>query len=161
VANNKKPFPKEKLDRLLIDLEKHRPKGRAVAAFDADGTLWDTDLGEVFKNLIENSIKFNDKAKKEIVIDGEAKAGAGVLRVTDNGVGIPPEEREKIFEKFYQIENSFTGQVPGAGLGLALCKKVIEALGGEIHLESEIGKGTRVSLSLPRGKTNRIRPRAH
>lgn len=47
MRNNKKPFPKEKLDRLLSDLEKHRPKGRAVAAFDADGTLWDTDLGEM------------------------------------------------------------------------------------------------------------------
>jgi signal transduction histidine kinase len=64
-------------------------------------------------------------------------------------VGIPAEERDKIFQKFYQIENSFTGQVPGAGLGLALCKKVVEAMNGKIQLQSEIGKGTTFSVTLP------------
>jgi signal transduction histidine kinase len=67
----------------------------------------------------------------------------------DNGIGIPPEEQEKVFEKFHQVENSFTGQVPGAGLGLALCKKVLEAMGGKISLRSEIGKGTDVTLAFP------------
>jgi signal transduction histidine kinase len=70
--------------------------------------------------------------------------------VCDNGAGIPAEEREKVFEKFHQIENSFTGQIPGAGLGLALCKKVVQEMGGEITLVSELGKGTTVSVSFPR-----------
>ena len=109
-----------------------------------DGTL----MVEVFKNLIENAIKFNDKPEKKVIVDAEQKSGKVFLRVRDNGIGIPPEEKEKIFQKFYQVENSFTGQVPGAGLGLALCKKVVEAMGGSIAIESEIGKGTRVEVAL-------------
>lgn len=110
---------------------------------------------EVFKNLIENAIKFNDKPKKTVIIGADEANGNVTVRVTDNGVGIPPEEREKVFQKFYQIENSFTGQVPGAGLGLALCKKVVEAMGGKISLDSEIGKETTVSISLPGKKHSR------
>ncbi len=109
-------------------------------------------ITEVFKNLIENAIKFNDKAAKEIVIGAEKKSGEVIITVSDNGIGIPSEEKEKVFQKFYQVENSFTGQVPGAGLGLSLCKKVVEAMGGSISIESEIGKGTRVAVALPAKK---------
>ena len=104
---------------------------------------------EVFKNLLENAVKFNDKKKKEIRVSAVRKNGAVQVTIADNGVGIPGEEKEKVFQKFYQIENSFTGQVPGAGLGLALCKKVVEAMGGSIELDSELGKGTRVRITFP------------
>ncbi len=102
---------------------------------------------EVFKNLLEYAVNFNDKEKKQIVISSEKKNGGVTVHVSDNGVGIPSEERDKVFQKFYQIENSFTGQVPGAGLGLALCKKVVEEMGGKIQLQSELGKGTKVSVT--------------
>jgi signal transduction histidine kinase len=68
---------------------------------------------------------------------------------TDNGPGIPPEERAKIFNKFYQIEGSFTGQVQGMGLGLALVKRVVDEHGGHVRLESELGKGSTFIVSLP------------
>lgn len=99
---------------------------------------------EIFKNLIENAFKFNDKAEKKVVVSAVSQGKFVAISVKDNGVGIPAEEKEKVFQKFYQIENSFTGQVPGAGLGLALCKKAVEAMGGDIHLESELGRGTTV-----------------
>jgi two-component system sensor histidine kinase VicK len=108
---------------------------------------------EVFKNLFENAIKFNDKESKTILVKSEKSNGMVEVHVLDNGVGIPAEEREKVFQKFYQIESSFTGQVPGAGLGLALWKKVVEAMGGKIQLQSELGKGTRVSVTLPTKKS--------
>ncbi|MCG3206005.1 MAG: Adaptive-response sensory-kinase SasA [Elusimicrobia bacterium] len=107
-------------------------------------------LREVFKNLLENAFKFNDKPDKKILVDAKEQGDFVTLHVTDNGVGIPPEEQEKVFQKFYQVENSFTGQVAGAGLGLAFCKKVMEAMRGSILLESEIGKGTRVTLKFPK-----------
>jgi PAS domain S-box-containing protein len=106
---------------------------------------------EAIKNVCENAMKFNDKPTKEVRIRADADGGMAVLQVSDNGVGIPPEDREKIFQKFHQVENHFTGQVPGAGLGLALCRKVIDAMGGRIRLESEIGKGTTVFIELPLG----------
>jgi signal transduction histidine kinase len=104
---------------------------------------------EILKNLIENAFKFNDKAEKKVVVSAAPKGKFVAISVKDNGVGIPVEEKEKVFQKFYQIENSFTGQVPGAGLGLALCKKAIEAMGGQIHLESELGRGTTVVVQFP------------
>jgi len=104
---------------------------------------------EVFKNLLENAIKFNDKNEKEITVASKSADNFVRVSIKDNGVGIPSEERVKIFQKFYQIENSFTGQVPGAGLGLALCRKVVEEMGGQIDVESEIGKGSTFIVSLP------------
>lgn len=104
---------------------------------------------EVFKNLIDNGIKFNKSPKKEIAVSARKGKNTVMIEVKDNGVGIPPEEQEKVFQKFYQVENSFTGQVPGAGLGLTLCKKVVEEMGGKIRLESAIGKGTKIAIILP------------
>lgn len=101
------------------------------------------------KNLIENAVKFNSGAEKTVEVGA---ASSGTLRgiyVKDNGPGIPPEEREKIFNKFYQIEESFTGQVEGAGLGLALVKQITEGHGGRIVLETAIGSGSSFSLLLP------------
>ncbi len=117
----------------------------ALPSLMIDGAL----TTEVFKNLIENAVKFNDKRKKNVTVDFERDGNWVIAHVRDNGVGIPPEEQGKVFEKFHQVENSFTGQVPGAGLGLALCKKVMEAMGGRISLTSEIGKGTDVAVAFP------------
>ena len=104
---------------------------------------------EVVKNLIENALNFNDKKKKDVDIEFKKEEKAVLIRVKDNGTGIPSEEQEKIFNKFYQIENSFTGQVPGAGLGLAFCRKVVGEFGGAISVHSEIGKGSTFTVSLP------------
>jgi signal transduction histidine kinase len=76
-------------------------------------------------------------------------AGRVDIFVSDDGIGIPPEEKAKIFQKFYQIEASFTGQVQGMGLGLALVKRVAEAHGGDVRVESSLGSGSTFTLSLP------------
>ena len=69
--------------------------------------------------------------------------------VLDNGPGIPSEEQEKIFQKFYQIEESFTGQVEGVGLGLAFARMVLEAHDGGISVQSILGQGSRFILVIP------------
>ncbi len=117
----------------------------------ARDVLVDSSLAvEALRNVLENAIKFNDKPKKTVTISCAELTNAVRIVVADNGVGIPPEEQEKVFQKFYQVENHFTGQVPGAGLGLSLCKKVVETMGGVVLLTSQIGEGTQLSIDLPR-----------
>lgn len=105
----------------------------------------------VIGNLIDNVIKFNDKDTIKIDISVERAGEAILVSVADNGPGIPAEEQDKVFEKFYQIEKNFTGNVKGAGLGLALVKKIVAAYGGTINLKSDIGKGAKFIITLPQG----------
>lgn len=104
---------------------------------------------EVMKGLIENGIKFNRSKEKEVVISGRQEGARVYLSVKDNGAGIPGEELGKIFQKFYQIEESFTGQVEGAGLGLALVKRMVEMHGGVVAVESKIGRGSTFTVDFP------------
>ncbi len=107
---------------------------------------------EVIQNLVENAIKFNDKKEKKVKISARPLKGEKFIcvEIRDNGPGIPSEEREKIFSKFYQIEETFTGQVEGAGLGLAVVKQVVEAHGGKVGVESRLGRGSKFSFTLPK-----------
>ncbi len=106
-------------------------------------------LREVLRNLVENAVKFNPKPSRRVVVDGGTGPEGVRVSVRDDGPGIPPEEQARIFQKFYQIEDSFTGQVEGAGLGLALVRRIIEAHGGSAGVESEIGKGSAFFFTLP------------
>jgi len=103
----------------------------------------------IMRNLVENAIKFNDKEVIKISISVKKSAQELEISIYDNGRGIPAEDQGKIFEKFYQIEKFFTGNVEGAGLGLALVKRLVSAYGGKIDLKSEIGKGATFTVTLP------------
>ena len=72
-----------------------------------------------------------------------------VINVTDTGSGIAPEDLPRVFDRFYQGTQPGANKLPGSGLGLALAKKVVEAHGGQIGIESEVGKGTTVHFMLP------------
>ncbi|OGR83340.1 MAG: hypothetical protein A2901_08665 [Elusimicrobia bacterium RIFCSPLOWO2_01_FULL_54_10] len=104
---------------------------------------------EVMKGLIENGVKFNRNEAKEVVVSGRHEASRIFLSVKDNGPGIPGEELDKIFQKFYQVEESFTGQVEGAGLGLALVKRMVEMHGGAVKVISALGKGSTFTVDFP------------
>ncbi|OGR84670.1 MAG: hypothetical protein A3J74_05995 [Elusimicrobia bacterium RIFCSPHIGHO2_02_FULL_57_9] len=106
-------------------------------------------IKETFVNLIENGIKFNPADQKEITIAASRENGYVRLTVKDNGPGIPSEEHPKLFRKFYQIDEHFTGQIPGMGLGLAFVKNVVEAHGGKAGMHSELGKGSEFFFTLP------------
>ena len=87
---------------------------------------------DVFRQLVENAVKFNPKAEKIVRLSGGMEGDRVRLCVEDNGPGVPPEEIPNLFQKFHQIEDHFTGQVEGAGLGLALAKRLVEAHGGDL-----------------------------
>lgn len=106
-------------------------------------------ISAVIANLIENGIKFSAKEPRKVAVWPASKNGSVEVYIKDEGVGIPPEEQDRIFGKFYQIESSFTGQVEGWGLGLAFARKVVEKHEGRILLESRLGAGTTVIVRLP------------
>lgn len=108
--------------------------------------------GMVLEELIDNSFKFfsGGKLQLDLVIN------ASSIALSDNGPGIPPEEKEKIFEPFYQVEKDFTGQVPGMGLGLALVRKLVGLHNGSVEFNNSSNNGTsiRINLLKPPVKTN-------
>jgi len=101
--------------------------------------------------LIDNGFKFNCRPVRLVNVAASAKDGEVTLTVKDNGAGIPPEEFGRIFDKFYQIESSFTGQVEGWGIGLAFVKKAVSVHGGKITISSKPGEGSEFRLVLPAG----------
>jgi signal transduction histidine kinase len=108
-----------------------------------------TYLDQVMANLVENAIRYNDKAVCRISIAAKTMPGTVEVSITDNGPGIPNEEFEHIFEMFYQVEKHFTGQIEGFGLGLAIAKKLIEREDGNIKVASKLGRETTFTFSLP------------
>jgi K+-sensing histidine kinase KdpD len=105
-------------------------------------------IGEVLTNLVENAVKFSDD-NTTITIEAHAKDNDIVISVADEGIGIPLELHEKIFERFFQGDGRRTGRRKGTGLGLAICRGIVETHGGKIWVESEPGRGARFSFSLP------------
>jgi PAS domain S-box-containing protein len=102
----------------------------------------------IFVNLISNAIKYTPKGGNvNVSLNKEAK---GIrLMVTDTGMGIPPEDIDQIFEKFYRIKTEQTRSISGSGLGLSIVKGIVEAHSGAVHVESEVGNGTTFIVSLP------------
>jgi len=108
-----------------------------------------TWMKEVLRNLIENAIKFNPKTPRHVKLGGRIDGEMLEISIADDGPGIPSEEQEKIFQKFYQIETHFTGQVQGMGLGLALVKHIVEKHQGRITVRSTLGAGAEFLVHLP------------
>jgi len=108
----------------------------------------------VFQNVMENALKYSNNQKKAVEISLKTDEKNVLVTVQDFGPGIPEEEQGKIFEPFYRVDKSRTKETGGYGLGLSLCREIMEAHGGEIHLDSEPGNGTEISLRFPIEKKN-------
>jgi two-component system sensor histidine kinase KdpD len=104
-------------------------------------------IGQVISNLVENAAKFTPVGS-EIRVGAVRRDSAVELSVADQGPGIPPEERERVFDKFYRIARS-DEHVPGTGLGLAISKGLVEAHGGSIRVEEAAEGGARFVVTLP------------
>ncbi len=104
---------------------------------------------ESLKNLIDNAIKFNLKQGPVAIIRAQAEGDWAAVTVADTGPGVPPEDLERVFSRFHQVEKDFTGQQDGMGLGLAFVRKVAELHGGGAVLRSTLGTGSTVTLTLP------------
>jgi len=139
VAESIRPVATEK----LISLE--------VASPDISATAWaDRDkITQVLMNLVGNAVKFTPPHGKVSVAVNRNGDQWMQISVTDTGPGIPPEEAEKIFDRFYQIDQTGKQKARGTGLGLAISKVLVEMHGGKIWLESAIGRGSTFSFTVP------------
>ncbi|MEE9594216.1 MAG: HAMP domain-containing sensor histidine kinase, partial [Candidatus Hydrothermarchaeales archaeon] len=129
-------------------LEVRLPRGSLVIRADFER------LRHVLRNLVGNALKFTDKGGKVTVVATHKKDIAKVC-VSDTGIGIPKNKQDKIFDRFYQVDSSGTRRYGGTGMGLAIVKEIIEAHGGEITVESKVGKGSRFCFTLPVGRKRR------
>jgi len=102
----------------------------------------------VLANLLSNAIKFSEPGQR-IELTARQEGGSAIFAVRDFGRGIAPEDHQRIFDKFHQIDSSLTRDVGGTGLGLAICKALVEEHGGQIWIESILGKGATFAFTLP------------
>jgi PAS domain S-box-containing protein len=102
---------------------------------------------QILLNLLSNAIKFTEQG--QIRLTAETAAGTLRISVVDTGAGIEPGDLGKLFQPFRQLDSGLTRQHEGTGLGLAICRRLVERLGGTISVESEVGKGSTFSFTLP------------
>ncbi|HZP89821.1 MAG TPA: GAF domain-containing sensor histidine kinase [Actinomycetota bacterium] len=107
-------------------------------------------LGQILTNLLQNALKFSPDASP-VALSATVEAGDLVFAVRDRGIGIPREEWERIFERFHQTDASTTRRAEGAGLGLYITRRLVEAMGGSIEVDSEPGRGSTFTVRLPAG----------
>jgi signal transduction histidine kinase len=146
------------------------PIVRAVAASYEDrqpGVRFTADVGDVqadvdaeqlrtvMRNLLENAVKYSRPDSKAIEVTVETRDGRARVCVADDGAGIPREDAERIFEPFFRVDRSRSKESGGYGLGLSICKRVMEAHGGQIALEPGTGRGATFVLRFPRDGAER------
>jgi signal transduction histidine kinase len=124
-----------------LELEVAVPEIEIVASEDL--------LSQVWNNLLHNSIKFTPEGGRITVEAHTGEAGID-CRISDTGIGIPKESQPRIFERFYKVDQSRERSNAGSGLGLAIAKKIVELHRGTIKVESQLGVGTSVIVSLPK-----------
>ena len=115
-------------------------------------------LVQVFMNLLSNAIKYTDKGFVELI--AETNDFAVTVKVRDSGVGLSPDEREKVFQKFYRTPSGLHSAEGGSGLGLAIVRGLVEAHGGTVTVDSATGQGTTFTVTFPATKQHR-RGRGH
>ncbi len=138
---------REVMEAMEIQLTQHR----FVHDFPADPLVATVDpkrIEQVLRNLLSNAIKYSPEGGT-ITIHGHEDERQLLIWVSDQGVGIPTEDLERVFERFYRVENEITQSVSGAGLGLAVCQGIVEAHGGRIWAESVLGVGSTFYFTLP------------
>ncbi|MFQ5815897.1 MAG: sensor histidine kinase [Candidatus Hydrothermarchaeaceae archaeon] len=106
---------------------------------------------KVLLNLLNNAVKFNKRGGKVMVSARGGENGRIRVSVSDTGIGMPKEQLDKIFNRFYQVDGSTTRRYPGTGLGLSLVKGIVKKHGGKIWVESEVGKGSKFTFEIPKG----------
>src|SRR3990170_4270707 len=153
VGTSRKPFEMTDsnavLKRSLANLRIHLEQSSAAVTHDPLPIVMadPIQLNQLLQNLISNAIKFHGEEKPHIHISAERKEKEWVFSVSDNGIGIPAEHSERIFEIFQRLHNK--KEYPGTGIGLATCKKIVERHGGRIWVKSEPGRGSTFYFTIP------------
>ena len=137
------------LDRTLSNLQGAIDESGAVVGHDALPTVLADPLqmGQLLQNLVGNAIKYRNERAPEVHVGAERDGDEWRISVRDNGIGIAPEHRERVFVVFQRLHSR--DEYPGTGIGLGLCKKIVERHEGRIWVESEVGKGSTFFFTVP------------
>ena len=143
--------PEQVAAGVIESAEMHLPESISLD-LDVDGAqpinCDENKLRQVLVNLVDNAVKYSpDGGRVELRV--RSANGSCLIEVADEGLGIPPEERERIFEKFYRLDPQQTQGVGGSGLGLYISRELVERMDGRLRVESEPGKGSRFTVELP------------
>jgi two-component system CheB/CheR fusion protein len=140
----------EVLSKVLLNLQSAIEQSGAIVTSDPLPTLVAEEviLVQVFQNLISNSIKYRSKETPRIHVSAEKCAEGWLFAVRDNGIGLDPKYSDRVFGMFKRLHGS---EIPGTGIGLALCKKIVERQGGRIWVESEAGRGATFKFTIRNG----------
>jgi two-component system CheB/CheR fusion protein len=136
------------LGKALFNLQAAIAESGAAVTSDPLPTLVAEEvlLMQLFQNLISNSIKYRSRETPRIHVSAERDAEGWRFAVRDNGIGIDPQDADRVFGMFKRLHGS---EIPGTGIGLAICKKVVERQGGKIWVESEPGRGATFKFTIP------------
>ena len=126
-------------DGILLDLN-----AEGARSIDCD----EAKLKQVLVNLVDNAIKYSPDGG-QVTIRLDQNGNGCLIEVADQGLGIPAEEQDRIFEKFYRLDPQQTKGVGGSGLGLYICRELVERMDGQLSVESEPGVGSRFQVALP------------
>ncbi len=154
IKNRKEEFDlgevvKATYDSLIFEIEKKNQKAECFVTADVPHVIADkSGIERVITNILTNAIKYTPE-------NGEIKIYVGFvyndayIKVIDNGIGIPEEDLEKVFERFYRVDKARTREMGGTGLGLSIAKEILEKNNSKINIKSQLGKGTEVVIRIP------------
>lgn len=137
------------VDQVLSNLQEAVGDSSAVVTYDALPTVLSDSmqLTQLFQNLIGNAIKFHGENPPLIHLSAEQRADDWLFSIRDNGIGVDPQYAERIFLLFQRLHSRH--EYPGTGIGLAVCKRIVERHGGSIWVDSEPGKGSTFYFTIP------------
>ena len=137
------------LERVINSMMLATEESKAVVTHDELPTLTGSESNfiQLFQNLIGNAIKFHGPELPRVHVSAEKQDGDWVFSVRDNGIGIEPQYKDRIFLIFQRLHGR--EKYPGTGIGLSICKKIVETQGGRIWVESEHGKGSTFYFTIP------------
>jgi K+-sensing histidine kinase KdpD len=136
------------------EMKRRTDQHRMIVDFPHNFPLVQADvrwIKQAFLNLLDNAVKYSPEGGL-IVIRGEARHADIVINISDQGIGISPEDMIPLFDKYVRAKSPPDTQIPGTGLGLPITRRIVEAHGGHIWAQSKIGEGTTLSFSLPRAR---------
>lgn len=138
-------------EKVVQEMTRRTAKHRFVMSFPSDFPIVNADprrIEQVLRNLLDNAVKYSPDGGL-VVVRGQLRDEGVTVSVADEGVGIPPEHLNRLFEKFFRLKSPLGQQVRGSGLGLPISRTIVESHGGRIWAESELGRGTTIYFSLP------------
>jgi signal transduction histidine kinase len=143
------PLVRDTLEAFAYPLEQQGFEVKVNVARDLPEVPMDADaVGQALANLVDNAVKYSS-TERVITVEARREGERLALSVADRGIGVPPAEHARIFEKFYRVGQSETQGRRGSGVGLALVRHVVQAHGGEVTVQSAPGRGSRFTLWLP------------